>query len=112
MHHRVERGVLAHDARSNGEREITARQADALIATGLYRPSSGAPAGALHYRRPLPDGSCLHLVVEKNRHRLHHDAFNPHAGPLSLAMHLGQEARTEAVATMALGWIVLGLLAR
>lgn len=112
MHNRVERSVLNHDPRSNGERQITASEADGLIASGFYRSSSGAPHSAKHYRRALPDGSCLHLVIEKRRRRLHHDAFNPHAGPLSLAMHVTNEARSEALSIGAVGWIVLGLLAR
>ena len=112
MHNRVERSVLNHDVRSSGEREITAKQADALVASGFYRSSSGAPHGAVHYRRPLPDGSCLHLVIETQRRRLHHDAFNPHAGLLSLGMHVTHEARSEALSFGAVAWIVLRLLAR
>jgi hypothetical protein len=112
MHNRIERSVLNHDIRSNGEREITAKQAEDLVASGLYRLSSGAPHGAVHYRRGLSDGSCLHLVVETQRRRLHHDAFNPHAGLLSLGMHVAHEARSEALSLVAVGWIALRLLAR
>lgn len=112
MHNRVERSVLNHDVRSNGEREITPRQAHVLVASGFYRPSTGAPHGAVHYRRPLPDGSCLHLVIEGDRRRLHHDAFNPHAGLLSFGMHLTHEARSEAVSFGALAWSIVRLLAR
>jgi hypothetical protein len=36
MHRAVERRVLDHDPRSNGERPVTRREADALIASGRY----------------------------------------------------------------------------
>ena len=110
--HAVERQVLAHDAHANGERAISRREARLLIASGHYRESTGAPYDAAHYRRRLADGSCLHLVLEKRRTRLHHDAFDPHAGPLSLGLHLMHEARTEAVSSGALAWSVIRLLAR
>lgn len=106
-----ERRVLAHDAASNGERRISRREADALVAGGLYRASTGAPASASHWRRRLPDGSCLHLVIEPRRSRLHHDAFDPHASLLSLAMHATHEARHEAAALVALAWSALSVLA-
>ena len=106
-----ERRVLAHDAASNGERRIARRDADALIAGGLYRTSTGSPASASHWRRRLPDGSCLHLVIEQERCRLHHDAFDPHASLLSLAMHATHEARHEAAALAALAWSALSVLA-
>ena len=108
----VERSVLRHDANSNGERPVPAREARRLIATGLYRESTGSPVGARHYRRPLEDRSCLHLVVENGMASLHHDRFDPHAGALSLGMHLAHEARGEAVAGLALAWNLLRLLAR
>lgn len=112
MHHAVELRVLGHDVRSNGEQPISRREARALIASGYYRESTGSPHDATHFRRSLSDGSCLHLVLEKRRTRLHHDAFDPHAGPLSLGMHLLHEARSEAVSYGALAWSVIKLLAR
>ncbi len=71
-----------------------------------------SPHDASHFRRSLSDGSCLHLVLERRRTRLHHDAFDPHASPLSLGMHLLVEARSEAVSYGALAWSVIRLLAR
>lgn len=112
MHRAVERRVLAHDPHSNGERAVTRREADALIASRLYRPSSGSPASAAHWRRPLADGSCLHLVVEARRRRLHHDAYDPHASLFALGMHATHEARAEAAAVVALAWSAISLLAR
>ena len=106
-----ERLVLEHDAASNGERRISRREADALVASGLYRTSTGSPASALHWRRRLPDGSCLHLVITSQRCRLHHDAFDPHASALSLAMHVTHEARHEAAALVAIAWSALSVLA-
>jgi len=84
MHFAVERRVLEHDLRSNGEQLITRKEARLLIASGYYRESTGSPHDANHFRRSLSDGSCLHLVLERRRTRLHHDAFDPHANPLSL----------------------------
>lgn len=107
-----ERLVLAHGSASNGERVITRRQVGALVATGQYRASTGSPSNASHWRRPLPDGSCLHLVVEPRCCRLHHDAFDPHANLLSLMMHMTHEARPEAAALTALAWSVVNLLAQ
>lgn len=112
MHFAVERRVLEHDLRSNGEQLITRKEARLLIASGYYRESTGSPHAASHFRRSLSDGSCLHLVLESRRTRLHHDAFDPHANPMSLGMHLMHEARSEAVSYGALAWSVVKLLAR
>lgn len=112
MYRTVERRVLDHDPHSNGERRITKRDANALIASGAYRSSTGAPASASHWRRALPDGSCLHLVVQERLRRLHHDAYDPHVNLLSLGMHMTHEARSEAAAFAALAWSTVTLLAR
>jgi len=112
MYRSVERRVLDHDPNSNGERSVTKREADALAACGLYRVSTGSPASATHWRRSLPDGSCLHLVVQARHCRLHHDAYDPHANLLSLGMHMTHEARSEAAALVALAWSAVKLLAR
>ena len=112
MHFAVERRVLEHDLRSNGEQLITKKEARVLIASGCYRQSTGSPHDATHYRRSLSDGSCLHLVVEGRRMRLHHDAFDPHSDLFSLGMHLMHEARSEAVSYGALAWSVIKMLAR
>jgi hypothetical protein len=112
LHHETELAVLGHDALSNGERSVTRAEATALISSGYYRESMGAPVGAIHYRRSLDDGSCLHLVIEGNDRRLHHDSFDPHAGLFSLTMHAAQEAKVEAVSLVALAWNMVRLLAR
>jgi hypothetical protein len=112
MYRAVERRVLDHDVNSNGERSVTRREAEALVAAGLYRLSTGSPASATHWRRSLPDGSCLHLVVHARQRRLHHDAYDPHANLLSLGLHMTHEARSEAAALAALAWSVVSLLAR
>lgn len=107
-----ERRVLAHDAHSNGERAVSRREADALVAAGHYQASSGAPLVATHWRRRMPDGSCLHLVIEAQGCRLHHDAFDPRASLLSLGLHMSHEARAEAAAFAALAWSTVSLLSR
>jgi hypothetical protein len=112
MRYAVERRVLSLDERANGEQPVTKREARRLIASGYYRASTGSPHTATHYRRSLGDGSCLHLVVDGGRMRLHLDRFDPHSNPFSLAMHLTHEARSEAVSYCALGWSVVKLLAR
>jgi hypothetical protein len=112
LHYAVEQRVLDHDPGSNGERRVSARDARLLIASGRYRASTGAPYGAIHYRRSLDDGSCLHLVVEGHRRRLHHDSFDPHRNLLSLGMHVTHEAQSEAVSCLALAWGMIRLLAR
>jgi hypothetical protein len=111
MYRAIERRVLDHDRHSNGERPVTRPAAAALIASGLYRASTGSPASASHWRRSLADGSCLHLVVDGRTRRLHHDAFDPHANLLSLVMHMTHEARSEAAALAAVGWSTVRLLA-
>jgi hypothetical protein len=108
----IESKILSHDVHSNGEQSVTGRQVDALIRSGLYQRSSGSPVGAAHWRRSLPDGSCLHLVIERQRKRLHHDAFDPHASLISLGMHVTQEAPSEAVSLATLAWSMVKLLAR
>ena len=112
MYNDVERSVLKHDSLSNGERVVTADDANALIASGHYRKSTGFPHDALHFRRSLSDGSCLHLVIRDEGSQLHHDTFDPHAGLFGLCMHLSHEARSEAVAYGALAWSVVRMLAR
>lgn len=107
-----ERRVLAHGPASNGECAIARRDAAVLVAGGLYRESSGSPASAQHWRRRLADGSCLHLVIEPRRCRLHHDSYDPDAGLMSMTMHMVHEARSEAAALAALGWSAVNLLAQ
>jgi hypothetical protein len=112
MYHAVELRVLAHDSLSSGEQVITSADATRLIASRRYRKSTGFPHGAIHFRRSLSDGSCLHLVIKGEDHRLHHDMFDPHAGLFRLYMHLSHEAKSEAVAYGALAWSVVRMLAR
>lgn len=112
MFRRIESRVLDHDPNSNGERRVSKREAEALVASGLYRASTGSPASASHWRRSMADGSCLHLVMQARHCRLHHDAYDPHANLLSLGMHMTHEARSEAAALAALAWSAVKLLAR
>lgn len=97
---------------SSREIELTDVQANELLASGHYRRSTGYPYLATQYRRSNADGSCLHLVWRDGRPRLHRDVYDPHASPISLYMHLSNEARSECVATCALALSVVRLLAR
>lgn len=108
----IERRVLFHDAHSNGEQSIPNSNAEKLISSGRYQRSTGFPFDASHWRRSLPDGSCLHLVIETRRQRLHHDAYDPHSSLFGLGMHMSQEARSEAVSLIALAWSTVKFLAR
>ena len=97
---------------SSREIELSHDQADLLIASGRYRLSTGFPYESIQYRRSNADGSCMHLVWRKGIARLHRDAYDPHASPMSLYMHLANEANFEVAATCALGWRLISLLAR
>lgn len=104
--------MLGHDRLSNGERLITRKEARALLRSGRYQSSTGSPYEASHFRRPLVDGSCLHLVIDGRRIRLHHDSFDPHSSMSSLFMHLTHEAKSEAMSYCAMSWSLIKLLAR
>jgi len=108
----IERRLFAYGDRVSRELELTPEQADALLVSGHYRRSTGYPYDAKQYRRSNSDGSCLHLVWRDGRPRLHRDAYDPHASPMSLYMHLSNEARFESAASCALGWSLVRLLAR
>ncbi len=107
-----ERRLLQQDEWQSREIELTVDQAEELISSGFYRRSTGYPYHATQYRRSNDDGSCLHLVWRAGRPCLHRDAFDPHASPMSLYMHLTNEARFEAAETVALAWSLIRVLAR
>lgn len=108
----VELGLLKQRDFAKREITLTEQQAELLLSSGHYRPSTGAPFGGMHYRRANADGSCLHLVWRDGEPCLHRDTFDPHASPLSMYMHLTNEARFESVATLAQAWSLVKLLAR
>src|SRR5262249_21431317 len=107
----VERRVIGADVQG-ANIEMCLDQARSLLATGQYRASFGAPLGALHYRRPLADGSCLHLIVGDDKVLLHCDRFDPERDLTSLAMHVLTEGRNEALEFVSTAWLVLRLIAR
>ncbi len=101
----VEHEALALPA---GEPVAVARgELERLLANPAYHASLGHPAHAFHYRRGLPDGTGLHLVILGGRAELHRDLFDPHAGPGALALHLATDASAYALGTLAAGWAVL-----
>lgn len=108
----IERGLFSSSDLAHREIPLTQAQAEALIASPAYRPSTGSPYGATHYRRSNADGSCLHLVFRDGQPMLHRDIFDPHASPLSLFMHLTNEARSESAATLSMAYSLVKLLAR
>lgn len=90
-----------------GERELSA-----LLADPAYHESLGQPGHARHYRRSLPDGTGLHLVMFDDRAELHHDRYDPHAGPAALLLHLATDSPREALSLAAAGLAVLLRLGR
>jgi hypothetical protein len=108
----LELGLFAQGDLASREVTLSEAQANDLLASGRYRLSSGFPYGGSHFRRSNGDGSCLHLVWRDGEPHLHRDRFDPHASPLSLMMHLTNEARSESVATVAMIWSTVRLLAR
>lgn len=83
-----------------------------LLTDPAYRPSLGHPGHATHYRRGLPDGGGLHLVVIGQEAELHRDLFDPHAGPGAMMLHLATDAPTHLLGVIAAGWSVLRRLGR
>ena len=78
-----------------------------LLESGLYRISWGSPPWAHHFRRSLPDRSCLHLVINQDRATLHRDRWDPRRGSLELARHCVEEAPFETGATLTVGFFLL-----
>jgi len=87
---------------------LSPAQAESVLANPAYRPSLGAPAHAQHFRRSLPDGRGLHLVIgEAGMSGLHWDRFDPHAGPAGALMHLMTDSPREAISLLAAASAVL-----
>ncbi len=105
-HSDIEREVLTRNA---GEAlALTGTQVDVLLTDPGYRSSLGTPAHATHFRRALPDGRGLHLVITTDgAAALHWDRYDPQASPTGLAMHLLTEAPQHAVSVLAAGAAVL-----
>lgn len=105
----IEREVLTLTA---GEAlSLTRSQVDRLLTDPAYRSSLGTPAHATHFRRTLPDGRGLHLVITSDGiAALHWDRFDPQASPAGLAMHLLTDAPQQAISMLAAGAAVLSRL--
>ncbi len=92
---------------------LTQHEVATLLADPAYRSSLGTPAHATHFRRPLPDGRGMHLVISADGSAgLHWDRFDPQASPTGLVMHLLTEAPDHALALLAAGAAVLRRLGR
>jgi hypothetical protein len=108
--HEVERAALGMPP---GEGvALTAADVDGLLANPAYRASLGQPGTATHFRRSLPGGGGLHLVVTPQGAELHRDQHDPHGGPLSMLFHLATDSPLQALGTLAVGWSVLGRIGR
>lgn len=79
-YNRTERG--AHS--SAGVPLSIARQ---MVGSGKFRPSLGWTLDAEHYRCPLDDGGCMHLVIFRHHARMHRDQFDPERDPISFVLH-------------------------
>lgn len=82
---------------------LSAEELDSLLADPAYRSSLGDPGHATHFRRSLPDGTGLHLVIVEGRAELHRDDFDPHAGPVAMALHLATDSPRQILSTIAAG---------
>lgn len=82
---------------------LSRAEVDCLLADPAYRSSLGEPARALHYRKSLPGGDGLHLVVDGGRGELHRDLHDPHGGWDALGRHLSSEAPGQAASLLAAG---------
>lgn len=81
---------------------------DSVLANPAYRASLGTPAHAQHFRRSLPDGRGLHLVIDTDgTSGLHWDRYDPHAGPTGALMHLMTDSPREAISLLAAASAVL-----
>lgn len=97
----LERRALALPA---GESISVARaELETLLSDPAYRSSLGHPGHATHFRRSLPDGSGLHLVIVDGRADLHRDAFDPHAGPGAMVFHLATDSPRQILSVIAAG---------
>ncbi|MQA89732.1 MAG: hypothetical protein GEU90_05790 [Gemmatimonas sp.] len=83
-----------------------------LLASPDYHPSLGDPGHARHFRRALPDGTGLHLVIVDGRAELHRDLFDPHRGPVAMLLHVATDSPTQVMSLFAAGWSVLHRLGR
>lgn len=87
---------------------LTPAQVEGLLVDPGYRSSLGHPPGARHFRRTLPDGRGLHLVIaEDGAADLHRDLHDPHAGPGRFLMHLYTDAPTQTLSLLSAGWAVV-----
>lgn len=75
--------------------KLTRTAADFLLASGGFEESSGSPFWAQHFRKPLTDGGCLHLVFNGDEITVHRDRFNPGKDLDSLVNHIVVEAPVE-----------------
>jgi hypothetical protein len=92
---------------------LTQPDVDQLLTDPAYRSSLGTPAHATHFRRPLPDGRGMHLVLSTDGSAgLHWDRFDPQASPTGLVMHLLTDAPEHALSLLAAGAAVLQRLGR
>lgn len=91
---------------------LSEEEVDILLADPAYGSSLGQPGHAIHYRRGLPDGTGLHLVIHATHAELHRDHFDPHASPTAMLLHLVTDSPTQALGTLSAAWAVLKRLGR
>ena len=92
-----------------GESVVLSRpEVNRLLSDPAYRSSLGTPAHATHFRRTLPDGRGMHLVIAADGSAgLHWDRFDPQASPAGLVLHLLTDAPDQALSLLAVGSAVL-----
>lgn len=85
--------------------DISLATAQELVRSGGFRESLGSPVWATHYRKSLPDGSSIHVVINGDSASVHRDRFDPHRSIGDLIAHIVAEAPVQT-AVHALGvWI-------
>ncbi len=106
----IERRVMEADPGATVP--LSQAEVDQLLSDPAYQASLGQPASALHYRKALPEGGALHLVLQNGRGELHRDLHDPHGGIQELGRHLAAESPREWLGVLAAGSAVLGRLGR
>lgn len=97
----IERRAL--EAEPGSSVPLSRTEVECLLADPAYRASLGEPARAQHYRKSLPGGQGLHLVIEGDEASLHRDRHDPHAGVDALGRHLVDESPGQAASLLAAG---------
>ena len=80
---------------------VSRKLAEQMASSPWFTPSTGWPwVGAQHFRAPLTDGGCLHLVIYPRSATIHRDRFNPDQDLDSFVNHLIFDAPVHTALTI------------